>query len=62
MDSIKNQHPENYRWHIGRSRFDTVRVNINLAYNAVVMKRHFIYDDPKKEVKIAPRISHSIYP
>lgn len=49
-------HPENYRWfNVGR-----VRININMATKVIEFKRRFVED--KTEVKIAPRISHTVYP
>lgn len=56
------EHPENYRWsNIGRSRFDTIRINVELASGVVHVKRYF-KDESKPKVKIAPRISHTVYP
>lgn len=54
-------HPENYRWcNIARSRFDSIRINVEMASIVLGIRRHFVEDTNK--VKIAPHISHSVYP
>lgn len=53
-------HYENYRWsNIDRSRFDSVRVNVEVAKKVVDLRRHYIEE---RDIKIAPGISHTVYP
>lgn len=56
------QHSENYRWcDVGRSRFDTVRINVNLARSVMEVKKHY-KENSEWKVKIAPAISKTVYP
>lgn len=55
------EHPENYRWSdIGRSRFDCIRINVDVIKMVLMAKKDFkTYDE---NIKIAKNISHSVYP
>ena len=56
------QHSENYRWcDVGRSRFDTVRINVGLARSVMEVRTHY-KDTIDLKVKIAPAISKTVYP
>lgn len=56
------QHSENYRWcNVGRSRFDTIRINVGLARSIMEVRTHY-KDSIDLKVKIAPRISKTVYP
>jgi hypothetical protein len=55
------EHPENYRWsNIGRSRFDCIRINVELMEMVLIAKKD--YKSWGDNVKLGDNISHSVYP
>ena len=57
---IFKQHRENYRWTNTGSRYNRMNVNVEFTKSVLEFKRNFVEDNAK--VKIAPGISHTVYP